>query len=116
MEENYALDSSLEERVGKCPYSTVQSLISGKWAMLILYYLMEGPIRFNELQRLIRMILQYHLNSNFVTSTFLVISFHPAELLLATDFYQLLRLSYVKHIVLPDMQDLQQLILLQTLR
>ena len=52
MEENYALDSSLEERVGKCPYSTVQSLISGKWAMLILYYLMEGPIRFNEFQRL----------------------------------------------------------------
>ena len=51
MGQDYDLDTSLEERVGKCPYSTVQSLISGKWAMLILYYLMEGPVRFNELQR-----------------------------------------------------------------
>lgn len=51
MEHDYDPDTSLEERVGKCPYSTVQSLISGKWAMLILYYLMEHPIRFNELQR-----------------------------------------------------------------
>ena len=25
--------------------------MDGKWAMLILYYLMEGPVRFNELQR-----------------------------------------------------------------
>ena len=52
MGQNYDSDTSLEERVGKCPYSTVQSLISGKWAMLILYYLIEGPVRFNKLQRL----------------------------------------------------------------
>ena len=51
MAQDYELDSSLEDRFGKCPYSTVQSLISGKWAMLILYYLMDGPVRFNELQR-----------------------------------------------------------------
>lgn len=51
MEQDYEKDTSLEERFGKCPYSTVQSLISGKWAMLILYYLMDGPVRFNELQR-----------------------------------------------------------------
>ena len=51
MGRDYDLDTSLEERVGKCPYSTVQSLISGRWAILILYYLMEGPVRFNELQR-----------------------------------------------------------------
>lgn len=43
--------SSLEERFGKCPYATAQSLISGKWAVLILLYLEEGPIRFNELLR-----------------------------------------------------------------
>lgn len=41
-----------EDLFGKCPYSTVQSLISGKWAMLILYYLLDGPIRFNELFRM----------------------------------------------------------------
>jgi len=43
--------STMEERFGKCPYATAQSLISGKWAVLILFYLEEGPIRFNELLR-----------------------------------------------------------------
>ena len=45
-------ETTIEERFGKCPYATAQSLISGKWATLILHYLMDGPIRFNELQRL----------------------------------------------------------------
>ena len=44
-------DSTMEERFGKCPYATAQSLISGKWAILILHYLEDSPIRFNELQR-----------------------------------------------------------------
>ena len=43
--------TTLEERFGECPYATAQSLISGKWAVLILFYLEEGPIRFNELLR-----------------------------------------------------------------
>lgn len=43
--------STIEERFGKCPYTTAQTLISGKWAVLILLYLEEGPIRFNELFR-----------------------------------------------------------------
>ena len=43
--------STLEELFGKCPYATAQSLISGKWAVLILHYLEEGPVRFNELLR-----------------------------------------------------------------
>ena len=43
--------TTLEERFGKCPYATAQSLISGKWAVLILLYLEDGPIRFNELLR-----------------------------------------------------------------
>lgn len=43
--------STLEERFGQCPYATAQSLIAGKWAVLIMYYLEEGPIRFNELLR-----------------------------------------------------------------
>ena len=43
--------TTLEERFGKCPYATAQSLISGKWAILILLYLQDGPLRFNELLR-----------------------------------------------------------------
>ena len=43
--------TTMEERFGKCPYATAQSLISGKWAVLILLYLEDGPIRFNELLR-----------------------------------------------------------------
>lgn len=43
--------TSMEERFGKCPFATAQSLISGKWAILILHYLVDGPKRFNELLR-----------------------------------------------------------------
>lgn len=46
-----APQTTMEERFGKCPYATAQSLISGKWAVLILLYLEAGPIRFNELLR-----------------------------------------------------------------
>ena len=46
-----ASQSTLEERFGKCPYATAQSLISGKWAVLILLYLEDGPLRFNALLR-----------------------------------------------------------------
>ena len=43
--------TTIEKRFGKCPYATAQTLISGKWAVLILLYLEQGPIRFNELLR-----------------------------------------------------------------
>ena len=46
-----ARQTTMEERFGKCPYATAQSLISGKWAVLILLYLEQGPLRFNELLR-----------------------------------------------------------------
>ena len=39
------------ERFGKCPFYTTQRLIQGKWAILILHHLSEGPLRFNALQR-----------------------------------------------------------------
>lgn len=34
-----------------CPFATAQRLIQGKWAILIMHYLSEGTLRFNELQR-----------------------------------------------------------------
>ena len=43
-----------QERIklfGICPYVTAQKVLNGKWSMYILYLLMEGPLRFNELQR-----------------------------------------------------------------
>ena len=43
--------TTLEERFGSCPYATAQRLISGKWATLILFYLEDGPVRFNEFLR-----------------------------------------------------------------
>lgn len=41
----------MDDWFGKFPYATVQKLISGKWAMLILHNLKDGPVRFNDLQR-----------------------------------------------------------------
>ncbi len=51
MKQLFETDSTMEERFGKCPYATAQSLIAGKWAVLIMHYLEDGPVRFNELQR-----------------------------------------------------------------
>ena len=34
-----------------CPFTTAQRLIQGKWAILIMHFLSEEPLRFNELQR-----------------------------------------------------------------
>ena len=33
---------TLGEQFGHCPFATVQSLIAGKWATLILHHLDEG--------------------------------------------------------------------------
>ena len=52
MKQVFETDTTIEDRFGKCPFATAQSLISGKWAILILHYLEDGPVRFNELQRL----------------------------------------------------------------
>ena len=52
MKRLFETDSTMEDRFGKCPYATAQSLISGKWAVLIIHYLEDGPIRFNDLLRL----------------------------------------------------------------
>lgn len=36
-----------------CPVETTLSVIAGRWKIIIIYYLMDGPKRFNELQRLL---------------------------------------------------------------
>lgn len=40
-----------QDLFGKCPFATTQRILQGKWSILIMYYLSEGPVRFNELQR-----------------------------------------------------------------
>ena len=39
------------ENLPRCPYTTTQKVISGKWAILILHLLESGPQRFNALHR-----------------------------------------------------------------
>ncbi|MCC6094058.1 MAG: helix-turn-helix transcriptional regulator [Eubacterium sp.] len=40
-----------DDLFGICPYVTTQKILQGKWAILILYQLADGPVRFNELLR-----------------------------------------------------------------
>lgn len=42
----------------KCPFATTQRMLTGKWAIVVLYQLSTGTKRFNELQRLIPEITQ----------------------------------------------------------
>jgi len=43
--------SEMDNMYCKCPYFTVQHLLSGKWSLLILCYLRSGTMRFGELRR-----------------------------------------------------------------
>lgn len=36
---------------GICPFVTAQRLLQGKWSILVMHHLSQGPVRFNELQR-----------------------------------------------------------------
>lgn len=36
---------------GECPYVTFQKLLAGKWSLLIMHFLSDGSMRFNELKR-----------------------------------------------------------------
>jgi DNA-binding HxlR family transcriptional regulator len=40
-----------KELFGICPYVTAQKILTGKWALVIMYHLSGEPVRFNELQR-----------------------------------------------------------------
>ena len=41
----------MQTRISDCPIDGAMVLLSGRWRALILYYLNEGPMRFNELRR-----------------------------------------------------------------
>lgn len=41
-----------EDLYGVCPFVTVQKILQGKWAILILHYLSRGTIRFNQLLKM----------------------------------------------------------------
>jgi len=47
-----------ENDFGKCPYITVQKLLSGKWTLIILFLLSNRTMRFNELHRELPMLTQ----------------------------------------------------------
>lgn len=36
---------------GVCPYATVQKLLGGKWALIVMHHLSQGTLRFGQLQR-----------------------------------------------------------------
>lgn len=39
------------EKAVSCPVETTLGAIAGRWKVMIIYYLLDGPMRFNELQR-----------------------------------------------------------------
>ena len=38
---------------GICPYVTAQKVVQGKWTLLIMHHLSDGPIRFNQLLKML---------------------------------------------------------------
>ena len=40
-----------QDLFGICPYVTAQQVLRGKWYIVVLHQLEDGPVRFNELQR-----------------------------------------------------------------
>lgn len=47
-----------EASFGKCPYFTSQKIFSGKWSILIVHLLCDGPKRFGQLHRSLETITQ----------------------------------------------------------
>lgn len=44
-----------------CPITNVQKVVRGKWAMVVIYFLSQGTIRFGELSRRIPQVTQANL-------------------------------------------------------
>lgn len=49
--ENMTGEVSSGTLLDNCPFLIVQKLLSGKWSLLVLCFLRNGPLRFGELQR-----------------------------------------------------------------
>ena len=49
---------NVHDLVGRCPFATSQKLLAGKWSLLIMHELSEGPVRFRELERRLHPITQ----------------------------------------------------------
>lgn len=50
--------TNIHDLVRRCPFATSQKVLAGKWALLILHELAEGPVRFRELERRLNPITQ----------------------------------------------------------
>ena len=48
-----AVQRTPEHTEENCPFLTVQKILSGKWSLLVLCYLKNGPLRFGDIQRYI---------------------------------------------------------------
>ena len=59
-----AKDTAPEPKAGECPVRNVLNRALGKWHMLILYELSQGPMRFNALRRAIGDVTQRVLTEN----------------------------------------------------
>ena len=42
-----------QDLFGKCPYFTIQKILSGKWAFMILYHLQEKTLRYKKKKKLL---------------------------------------------------------------
>lgn len=45
------MDGMNNSGTSSCPAELTLDLLSGKWRPMVIYWLMDGPMRFNELQR-----------------------------------------------------------------
>lgn len=61
------MKQEVSELYGKCPYTTVQKIFSGKWAIIIIFQLSNGTLRFGELQRKIPEVTQAALTKQLRT-------------------------------------------------
>ena len=50
--------TNVHDLVGRCPYVTSQKLLAGKWSLLIMHELADGPVRFRQLERRLNPITQ----------------------------------------------------------
>ena len=49
---------NVHDLVGRCPFATSQKLLAGKWSLLIMHELSEGPVRFRTQATLTRALRQ----------------------------------------------------------